>query len=431
MLPHPDEYFSPKSAIRDDKAQLFRGRTELLSSAVKAASGEGAALYIYGERGVGKTSFAWRLKNILERSDSADVQPFLSLLPRNKQFSCVWVECKDYMNDLGGLLVSLLRPQSDAASLSKVFPKVYKSKDLKDHVKRTYEIGLPKIASLKWEFEASKSGGGNAEPSVVGRESSSAAQQIRFLFEDIIEAIHNEEPEQEIVIFIDEFDRLADNRGIGSLIKSSNGVRFILIGVADDLDDILGDHPSVARKLYGADFLVPGLSNEDISGIFNYAQKSTGGVLSFSQSFLDKAIQYSGGYPWIAQQIGYNAVLGYEFEKLESLKLTDKDCDKAISTVSRVHLEGKFGAAITEIVDTSTKAEILEVLWQRDGWVREDEISAAINPKFRKFLTVQLPDLVQGKIIKKTKDDSFKLTDGITRILVRYCLDQITEQRVK
>jgi len=60
------QMFVHKQAIRHDNQQFFTGRQTLLSTALDALAVPGAAMIVHGDAGVGKTSLAWQLLEILQ-----------------------------------------------------------------------------------------------------------------------------------------------------------------------------------------------------------------------------------------------------------------------------------------------------------------------------------------------------------------------------
>lgn len=177
------EAFSPGAPI--DRVQLFAGRLELVLDVVNAIRQRGQHVIIYGERGVGKTSLANILEEVLRPSTEEHRLVTRVNCGTNDTFASLW-------------LVAL----REAARLS----------------------GLP-------------------EP----HELAVAPEDVRQHLEKL--------PKGSLVV-IDELDRLEDEEALSLLadtIKTlsdhSTRVTLVLIGVADSVDDLVGDHRSVERAL--------------------------------------------------------------------------------------------------------------------------------------------------------------------------------------
>src|SRR5208282_3874585 len=113
-----------------------------------------------------------------------------------------------------------------------------------------------------------------------------------------------------VLILLDEFDVVQNKSGVGSLIKSltSNKVKFGICGIARDLTELVDDHQSIERLLEEGAIDVKPMSQEETRGIFTRAQELYKGQVSFSDSVIDKIVQLSDGYPYLAQLIGRSCI---------------------------------------------------------------------------------------------------------------------------
>jgi type II secretory pathway predicted ATPase ExeA len=169
-----------------DSLALFGGRMTQIIEVINTVGQRGQHVILYGERGVGKTSLANVLSEIF-----AD---------RNlKVLSAVKINCNTN-DDFRSLWSSIFR----------------------------------ELASK--------------EPSVdAAEEAPSDPEGVLYALEHL---------EQDWLIVIDELDRLEDNETLSLLadtIKTlsdhSVGVTLVLVGVADSIDELIGDHQSVERAL--------------------------------------------------------------------------------------------------------------------------------------------------------------------------------------
>ena len=96
--------------------------------------------------------------------------------------------------------------------------------------------------------------------------------QIRELFDLAVDRIRQEYDVRELLVFLDEFDRVPNPLGMGELIKTSDQCRFAIIGVADNIGRIINDHTSAERKLQDSTFPVPGMDEREMRTIFERAE---------------------------------------------------------------------------------------------------------------------------------------------------------------
>jgi len=168
-----------------DDYALFGGRMDQVTDVINTVGQKGRHVILYGERGVGKTSLANVLAEVFAGFDGF-------------RLKSVGVNCQT---------------SDDFASLwSNVFRE------------------------LEWNGNGTWAGRIPDEP-----------EQIRYALERL---------ENQALIVVDELDRLEDDDALSLLadtIKTLSDhaapVTLVLVGVADSVDDLLGDHYSVGRAL--------------------------------------------------------------------------------------------------------------------------------------------------------------------------------------
>lgn len=255
-------------------------------------------------------------------------------------------------------------------------------------------------------------------------------QKLYAFLEDVLSNISRKNPETDLIIFLDEVDRLPSKAGLGSLIKNTSGVRFALIGVADNVNDLVEDHPSVNRKLMGATFEVPTLLPGEIEWIFKRAEQMSKGEISFSSQFMAMAIEYSAGFPFLAQLFGFHAVKhalargdAYQYP----LRIDEQDLDKAIDEVKAFYLTSLSVKqnAIEEATDNLTRASILRLLWQKNVWMSVEQIRTEVPPEHQAYIGPQIRKLKGIGVLKENPGRLVKIIDPVTRVLLKYRLDMI------
>jgi hypothetical protein len=106
---------------------------------------------------------------------------------------------------------------------------------------------------------------------------------------------------------IDEFDRVVDSSTrtrLADTIKqlSDRGLPlvFMVVGVSESLEEILGQHPSIQRNLVSVH--LPLLSTENIMGLVEKGSRAAG--LSYSPELVEMIALVAGGMPYVAQLLG-------------------------------------------------------------------------------------------------------------------------------
>lgn len=229
--------FSPGAPI--DRVQLFAGRLELVLDVVNAITQRGQHVIIYGERGVGKTSLA----NILEE---------------------------------------VLRPRSaDRRLVARV------NCGTNDDFRSLWSAALRELARAK----------GEPEPRI----SLEAPEDVRHALEEL--------PAGSLVV-IDELDRLEDDEALSLLadtIKTlsdhSTPTTLVLIGVADSVEDLVGDHRSIERALN--QIQMPRMSPAELTEILDKGFEGLN--MEVEPGAKSRIAQLSEGLPFYTHLLGLHA----------------------------------------------------------------------------------------------------------------------------
>ena len=111
---------------------------------------------------------------------------------------------------------------------------------------------------------------------------------------------------RDLVCIIDEFDRVLDTATrtrLADTIKQLSDRRlpllFMIVGVSDTLEQILGQHPSIQRNVIGVH--LPLFSDEEVSRLVVEGGRAAG--LSFPQSAVNCVLWVSRGMPFMAQTL--------------------------------------------------------------------------------------------------------------------------------
>lgn len=411
------QMFVHKQAIRHDNQRFFTGRQSLLSTALDALAIPGAAMIVHGDAGVGKTSFAWQLLEILQGNRALVARLNIATQHPVDKYYCVWIQYNQGMVDVDAILLGLLMAPEDAQTFRSVFPKVFDRKTV-DKIERTYSLNL---AAVKAQGKFTSD---SAEDDTAARALALAErkQHVQFLFNEVLARIRALYKDRELIIFIDDFERVVDRAGMGEVIKDTNNARFVIVGTGDTVIEVIADHASSGRKLEGSKIQVPTFSADEMNHVFDRAEAAADGLVRFDARFRDLVVQNSDGYPWVVQLLGYYSVLPHQSTITSSSRLTlsEKEfayaADQLASPLGDVDRYEKLVAAIGE---SQNRERVLFALCDAGtGWVPEDAIKASLKGGALKLLQHHLSHLEAAGIIRR-RGEQVRFRDPVLRAIVK------------
>ena len=253
--------FFPSKAITSPENLV--GRVAQLDKIKRAFSNDGKQVFIYGERGVGKTSLA---KTAAFLYQSCDNEPILVACSPDSKFS-------DIMRDI----VRGCLPDNEA--MRKVTNSEHRNlgvKGLSHQAVKTIEQGdVPEITNVN-----------------------EAIKLLKFAGQ-----LHSDKP----VVIVDEFDRIGDNQERGKFadfLKQISDqeleIRFIFCGISKDIDGLIGEHFSAGRYISPVE-LGP-LPPDALWQIFERAEEVFG--VTIDKEIKIRAGIIADGYPYFMHLIG-------------------------------------------------------------------------------------------------------------------------------
>jgi energy-coupling factor transporter ATP-binding protein EcfA2 len=265
--------FSPAAPLAE--ADLFAGRRPQLQRVLSATAERGKHVVLFGERGVGKTSLATLLAN---------------LFPPTARH------------------VTLIREQADPSDdFDSLWRKVFK--DLWVRVQRDDGAEVQRRLDQLYEHDI-------------------APDDVRRELESVFSA--SEIP----IIIIDEIDKVLAKKTMGLLANTvkhlsdySVNATVVLVGVADDVNDLIAEHESVSRCL--EQVLMPRMSLEERREVLTRMLPRLG--MRITDDAMWKIVYLSRGLPSYVHALGQGAALAAVARR--SLNINEKDVDDAIARV--------------------------------------------------------------------------------------------------
>ena len=399
--------FSPTKAIREE-FDFLSGRTDLIDKCLDRLSTPGVSLVLYGERGVGKTSVAYQLYNILCKKQEVIDTLGIGEEALEEAYRPAWYECTSE-TDFHEVLLKVLRPSPNEDAFSTQFKEIYKDSEVIDHIKTVHGIDLPSMTYLRGPLSGE---------TVFHRKILDELRNSNIvfdLFKDLMIFLNKKYDRPDVVIFIDEFDRvkkengeaIADQnhrnlnrniKGLAPALKNIGGVRFVFVGVANSVGGLMGDHESVVRKILGGIFEVPGLSKSDLLNIFTKAEEKSGGMVTFSTEFKNDTLDYAYGFPWVPHHFGTIGTRGAMEGKTKAKKLEIKrnHFEPAVKEVLTFVEEWKGLKVDTKKYDEGP-LEVLRILSDESDGLEEEELREKMAAHLRQYLDASLEILLSGR----------------------------------
>jgi Cdc6-like AAA superfamily ATPase len=271
--------FSPSAPVTS--RDLFAGRLEQLVYVGGALREPGQHAVIYGERGVGKTSLATICAAVAaaEREDQRAVK----------------VNCES-SDDFGAIW-------------RKVFRKI------------VVKSQLPTF------------GFGNGERKVITSASQYLIGVKNITPDNVCTGMKLLTQNGSLAVFLDEFDRVVDplvHRLFADTLKTLSDevtpATIILVGVADDVDELVKEHASVERAIVQVH--MPRMSKSELADIVAHGLASVN--MSADQSAVNQITALSQGLPHYTHLLAQNAAANAVSRKSNHVR--PDDVEKAIET---------------------------------------------------------------------------------------------------
>jgi len=351
--------FRPGAPI--EKGQLFSGRSKQMHAILSAIGQPGRHAVLYGERGVGKTSLSNVMREILEESDS-------------------------------NALVSQAINCNSTDDFSSIWHKVFRELSLTMQMKGVGFGGLSPDAQYTLDSML------NAEV---------RPDDIRFALAQI---------RPSVVVLLDEFNTLQGKREVTTLMAETikdlsdhtMNVTVVLIGVADNVDELVAGHQSIGRSL--EQILMPRMSNDELREIIDRALPKIN--MTMESAAKESIVRLSHGLPHFTHLLGRDAAISAFDDKRQGITYTDVYSGIVSAAGNEHSLMKEYTDAVASPQKTNRFPEVLLACarTQTDGlgWFAPADICKPLAelstrrcdvPSFSRHLT-QFCHSARGKVLE-------------------------------
>lgn len=418
-----------RGAVTGKKAEFLVGRIELIKDIASRLNEDFISGIIYGTRGVGKTTIAWQVGSILENTNNRYSAEKTLNVVNSPGFFFIMHKCSQHVDTIGDLLIEILTAQEAEHSFRNVFREYIETDENISKVVQSIAGGFGRFFQAGKQLEIDFH-----DPVKDAKKMFSSEAKKVSIFNEVLSAIYKKIGDKRVLIVVDEFERPKDYRegkrlpkgekkdieGVGNYIKDNDWIQFLFVGISDNVEDLLKEHRSVARKMPGTIKQAPLMTDAEIKDIYHRAESVARGSLSIENSFLEQVIQYSSGLPWIAQHIGFEALR----EKQWPATLTHTDFGSALESTFEIFAnESEINYLYDYLSEAKTSdLEILNAVWPHARGISEFNIRNSIPEKYIDHYDQARQRLIQNGILVQKKD-LYLFSDPIVRVFSKKYID--------
>ncbi|MDO3643854.1 hypothetical protein [Mucilaginibacter sp. L3T2-6] len=272
-------------------ADRFSGRKEHVLAAYLSLLADGANIAILGNRGIGKSSLARQILNI-SNGDNSLLDNLSIGYDSKMDFLSIYFACGNNIDSVSTLLTRLLTTQDCLYNWLYDIPSATKE-----------------VAKISGGLNLGIISGGGEGTTETTSNSSISQHTIETVFNNVLfELTKAALAKNGILIVIDEFDQIKDTNGFAALLKSlatnNPSIKFCIVGVAHDIQNLMKEHESSDRLFAGGVVSLPRMNEDELKDIIAKAESSIDRFITFDNGAIKKLLQLAQGHPYMIHLLG-------------------------------------------------------------------------------------------------------------------------------
>jgi len=371
--------------------ELFVGRNDKLKYGLVNINKSGAIVGVFGERGIGKSSYVWQLLNLL--SGNKDVASIFNIdIDGEKEKICFYIECTKRVKNLEDLLLEFIfRKHNEKATYS----HISLNKIFRNLIQSINNTGIK--TQLEYDLNY-------AEAKIKDNEKNEI-DAIR-LFLDLTDFL-TKTLQKDLVFAIDEVEVVEDFTGIGDFLKKEQRnkdflepkVKYIFSGLPKAIEKLREDNDSAVRKIIPIP--LDRLNKSDIFELFRNAVRTITNIyIDFTDQFIEKCFDFSDGYPPLVQSFGEYVIdsfnLGYINMEESIINYIDENIFSVIVKMvadNQKTLNADEFSKIRKKINTIGKVSIINNCIKHTGYFNIDTVTYNEENNVRRRINNSIRDI--------------------------------------
>ena len=383
--------FSPGKIMID--SEKYAGRNDLIIESFSYIKNQ-RSIFVTGQRGVGKSSFAMQLSNLLNKEVKTFERFNINRKDRSINTIVVNYRCTG-VETVKDLIINLL------FDLSKKIDRSLKK--------------IPKITK-KWKFDLKVFSHENQRDEYIPTPS------ITKEFSELIISCFESNPKlysYDICFMIDEVDLIINKIELGIFIKvflenlsdvGFQNIKFILVGISKGLNLLKQQHPSITRYL--VPIYVPPMTEGELYEIINRALAET--EIKFDEEICQQIYMLSQGFPDPVHLIGYEI---YNYLINHNYNDNSQIFESVLKKITTIIKKEEFLSIKNKIPNYDCERLLLEMAKINQEFVHINILSRRINVS-EEECNKQCKLLTKNNFLEQNGLGSFRFMDPLFRIYI-------------
>lgn len=306
--------FQPAKEISDPRR--FSGRGDQLIAGTQLLLA-GDHVFIYGSRGIGKSSLARQLQLIADGNQQLLEHIESPLADENFDFATCFITRDESINNLNQLLYRLT---IDGNCFSK-FPYLHELFGEPPPYRELNSLDPDRVSDF-W------------------RRATTIAKHYA----------------NGLAIFVDEFELIKNHDGFASFIKAGQPkVSFVVTGIANTEKELVRDHQSIERQLNTGKLPLEEMTEAELRAVVTKAEELVGNEIRFTEEAKKELVRVVHGQPYLLHLIGRQSFLGAFTTKQQEIGISD--INVALEYVARNKTDSGLEERYRKAIGHSTQRE--------------------------------------------------------------------------